>query len=448
MTENALAGIDMASLLGTPESNPVPASPLEKELVKVDSQDAAATTSAEMIFSFRSLLDPEQLAALKEGAPALAERMIGDYNAIISFGDPVLEKLNAVSSTLLEQQRAIELPEAEKVVNDVLAEINGYSKKYRNDKMEDALDKIKDFFSRTKNTFRAMVNDAKPIDEKLIMAEAKLKVMELALADNVERGTLLHKTTLETLQKTVAVLAALEEIQEVMQERFQELDKLVATVDDSKVQAIEYNGKTYSGQGLKELHADYAATITEFEKTFSDWRSQFFINFGMAPTTRNIILVSATMQRRCKTFRTMGIPSARTSLAMWQQAALAKEAATSGKAVQEGTNTLIQGAFDAAGKAVAETAMAAQTPVINEDTIWTIVDSIKAQCDGLVAADKWGREQRAKNIAAMQQGEAAITTSFTDSRRQLAAAALKNEVGTVAPAPLPEADVLSQLGVK
>ncbi len=155
------------------------------------------------------------------------------------------------------------------------------------------------------------------------------------------------------------------------------------------------------------------------------------------------------MQRRCQVFRTMGLPSARTSLAMWQQAALAKEGAEMGSAVQKGTNDLVRGAFEATGQAVTETARASQTPLIDEDTIWAIIESIKVQCDGLVAADKWGREVRARNLKALEQGEGTIRTTFTESRRQLVANAVAaTSSSSVEAAPLPEKDILGALGVE
>jgi hypothetical protein len=48
-----------------------------------------------------------------------------------------------------------------------------------------------------------------------------------------------------------------------------------------------------------------------------------------------------------------------------------------------------------------------------------VIDSIKRQCEGLVAADKWGGELRARNLKALEAGEQQIDADFTDSRRKL-----------------------------
>lgn len=450
-TEPALPGVNFGSLLGDPSSNPEPATALEESLAAVSPQDAAATSTQEATFQFRSLLTPEQLSDLKRNAPGVAMEMVDDFQKIINFGEPVLTKLNASSSQMLQAQRAIKVPEAEEIVNDLLRAMDGFSKKYRNKKMEGALDKVVDFLRSAKYTLTTLVRETKPISEKIDLAEVKLKELELSLADNVTRGQQLHQNITVTLKEVVAVLAALEEITDAVRAAFADADAALkdATGGVGDMQSVTYQGAEITANELRELHGKLATTIGEIEKTWFDWRQQFFLGYAQAPSIRNLILVSATMQRRCQVFRTMGIPSARTSLAMWQQAALAKEGAEMGKAVQEGTNKMVQDAFQSTAEAVGEVAMASQAPILDENTIWTIIDSITVQCEGLVAADKWGREVRAKNLKALEAGEVSIRDTFTDSRRKLVENAVAaTSSSSVEPAPLPEKDILGELGVR
>ena len=94
-------------------------------------------------------------------------------------------------------------------------------------------------------------------------------------------------------------------------------------------------------------------------------------------------------------------------------------------------------------------AKASQTPIINEETVFVVIDSIKRQCEGLVAADKWGRELRARNIKALEAGEHQIEADFTESRRKLVENAIAATTeSSLTQAPMPESDVLKQLGVK
>jgi uncharacterized protein YaaN involved in tellurite resistance len=452
MSQSAVPGINMDALLGTPESNPVATTPLENALATVDPSDAAATSMEEVKFQFRNLLGPEQALALKKNAPTVAAKMVNDYNSIIQFGEPVLTKLNATSTELLNTQRGIELPEAEIVVNDLLREIDGYSAKFRNEKIEGAVARVQAFFKGATYSLKAMVRESKPIIEKIDIAEVRLREMELKLADNVTRGEELHKNTNETLEAVVGVLAALEEIIEVAKAEFAALDTTLKVAEtketkNSPIVVVELHGKNISINELRAKHTAYANGIGQLEQTWFDWRQQFFLGYAQAPSVLNLVLVSATMQRRCQVFRTMGLPSARSALAMWQQAALAKEGAEMGTAVQEGTNKLIRQAFDATATAVSETAMAAQTPVVSEETIFAVINSVKAQCEGLVAADKWGRDMRTKNVQALEAGEAGINQSFTDSRRAMVENAVSATRTPQALAPAPDSDILKQIGV-
>ena len=251
MSESTVPSINMGALLGTAESNPEPKTALEHALATVDADDASATTMEEVKFQFRDLLDKQQLADLKSNAPSVAQKMIGDYNAIIQFGDPVLTKLNNSSIELLEAQRGIKVPEADVIVNDLLREIDGYSAKFRNEKVEGAIEKLKKFFKGTTYSLKAMVRESQPIIDKLGMAEKQLREMEIRLQDNVSRGQKLHKTTTKTLEEVVGVLAALEEILEVSKKEFNEIDTKVREAEalenkNSPIGTLEYKGKTIS----------------------------------------------------------------------------------------------------------------------------------------------------------------------------------------------------------
>ncbi len=224
-TPPALPGVNFKELLGAPESNPEPATALESALSKVTPEDAAAAAPSEATFQFRSLLTDEQRTDLERNAPGVAAQMVEDFQAIIRFGEPVLTKLNASSTQLLAAQRDIKIPPAEDMVNDLLREMDGFQKKYRNEKVENAVQKVVDFIRGATYSLKTLVREAKPISDKIDIAETKLKEMELRLADNVTRGQQLHKNTVETLQDVVAVLAALEEINEVVRTDFAAADE-------------------------------------------------------------------------------------------------------------------------------------------------------------------------------------------------------------------------------
>ncbi|MDR1117929.1 MAG: toxic anion resistance protein [Bifidobacteriaceae bacterium] len=417
---SAIPGVDIGAMLSAADSA-APATPLEKALATVPPEDKAAAKPAEARFQFRSLLSPDQAAALKKGAPALAAKMTGDLNTIITFGAPVLKKMNDISVRLLEEQRDIELPDADDVVNGLLREMDGFEKRFRNRALEEKAEGIKKWFRGAKYSMKTMVRESKPLVDRLDMAEVRLQDMETKLGDNISRGQLLHKQTLEHLDEVVAVLAALEEISDDIRDEFTAADKLLASTEgDGAVSSVEWHGETITANELREIHSNLATALSEVEKTWHDWRQQFFMGFAHAPSTRNLVITQFAMRRRLQTFRTMGIPSGRRSIALWQQAVLAREGAEMGKAVQDGVNKMIAQSFEQTADAVAKVAEAAQAPVITEETVWSVIDSVKNQCQAIVAADAAGRQLRARNLKALEQGEVTIKDEFEQSQRKIA----------------------------
>ncbi|GAA2244181.1 hypothetical protein GCM10010401_16730 [Rarobacter faecitabidus] len=402
------------------QSAEVQGSPLETAIADVAGTDVDVSRPAEAAFKFRSLLTEKQRADLEKGAPGLAKKFVADVNQIVSFGAPIMRKMNDASTQLLEAQRDIKVPEADVIVNDMLREMDGFEKKWRSVKLESAVESIKSWFKKGKYTLKTMVRESKPLVAKIDLAEVKLQEMETALADNIARGQLLHKQTLAHMDDVVAVLAALEQVIEVLRADFDAADATLRAAEAAGADSVEYNGETIATSELREIHANLSFVLSETEKTWSDWRSQFFLGFAHAPATRNLVVTTFALRRRLAAFRTMGLPSARQSLALWQQAAFAKEGAELGVAVQDGTNKLIQGAFSEAASSIEAVANAAQAPIITEETIWAVIDSVKSQCASIVQADKAGRALRARNLRALEAGESKIEDAVIASQRAIA----------------------------
>lgn len=424
--------VDFAALLepGDTQGSEVAGTALEVAIAEAPGADAAVDRPEEASFQFRSLLSDKQLNDLRRGAPALAGKFVADANQIVGFGGPIMKKMNDASSQLLEAQRHIKVPQADRIVNDMLREMDGFEKKWRSVKLENAVGAVKGFFKKYRYTLSAMVRESKPISDKIDLAEVKLSEMETALADNITRGQLLHKQTLEHMDNVVAVLAALEQVIEELRAQFDEADAALRAAEASGSQSVDYKGETISTSKLREIHSGLSFTLSETEKTWADWRTQFFLGFAHAPATRNLVVTTFALRRRLAAFRTMGLPSARQSLALWQQAAFAKEGAQLGEAVQEGTNKLIQAAFTETAKSIDQVANAAQAPVITEETIWTIIDSVKSQCHSIVQADRAGRALRARNLKALENGETTIEDAVVASQRAIADASRRGEAST------------------
>ncbi len=436
-TAEPAVAVDFAQLLeaGDAPANEVPGSALETAVAEASDAAAAVQRPEEAVFKFRSLLTEQQLADLKRGAPALARKFVEDVNQIVTFGGPVMQKMNSASVQLLEAQRDIKVPEADAIVNDMLRTMDGFEKKWRSQKLEEAVNTVVGWFKKTKYTLSTMIRESKPIADKIDLAEVKLQEMETALSDNIARGQILHKQTLEHMDDVVAVLAALEQVIEELRTEFDGADAALRGAEASGSESVEYQGRTISVNELREIHSNLSLVLSETEKSWADWRSQFFLGFAHAPATRNLIVTTFALRRRLATFRTMGLPSARQSLAMWQQAAFAREGAELGASVQEGTNKLIQGSFAETAKSVDMVAQAAQAPVITEETIWAVIDSVKAQCASIVEADRAGRALRAKNLQALERGEAVIEDAVIASQRAVANVSRAGVAATAADSP-------------
>lgn len=452
MTEAMIPNMSMTDLLKSPEvANQVPDTVLETQLATVTPEDAAATTVEEAKFQFRSLLPQDYRDSIVANAPKTAMAMVDDYNLIISFGEPVIQKLNSASVSLLNEQKGIKLPEADEVVNNLLREMDGFDKKYRNAKLEDTASKIKNWFSRTSYSLSSMVRDAQPIVARIDKAEANIFKMEKSLGENVRRGKILHNQTLMTMQDVIVVLASLEQISEYLMGEVKEADRVLEEArGKGNLASLEFRGKTYSLQDFTEIHANLVEGLRQVELSWFDWRQQFFLGFASAPSLRNLMLVSATMQRRLQVFRTQGLTSARNSLAMWQQAALAKEAGAMGNTVQDGINTFVTRAMENTASAVDEVAHSSQAPVITEETVFAVIKSVKDQAASILAADKWGRDLRERNLNAMESGEKSMTEANRESRRQLVANVVQGtSTSAIESGPgIQGGDMLGSLGIK
>ncbi len=421
--------VDFAALLAGADPAAAPATPLEAAVESAVGGPGGVGTGTVEQFQFRSLLTEEQLASLRAGAPALAARMTADLNLVITFGGPVMKKVNDASVRLLEAQRDIEIPGADQIVNDLLREMDGYEKRFRNVRLEETGKKFFRSLRGAKYTFTTMVRESKPIADKLDLAEVKLQELESRLAENVTRGQLLHRQSLEHMDSVIGVLAALEEVVDIVRADVAAADEALTAARAAGAQSTVWKGETVATDELAETFATLTTALAEIEKTWHDWRQQFFMGFANAPSTRNLVMTQFSLRRRLATFRTMGIPQARQSLALWQQAAFAREGAQMGDAVQAGVNRIIQQSFGATADAVGEVARAAQAPVITEETVWAVVDSVRNQCRAIVAADTAGRELRARNLAALAGGEVTIKDEFLAAQSQLGRNALATSTG-------------------
>lgn len=413
---------DLSALLsGNFVAEAPPATSLEKALANVDKDKELAVKSPEEAhFRFRGLLDKEQLTSLEAAAPKVAERFVGDVNQIMLFGGDTLEKLKQTSKQMLQAQKNVDIPAADEVVNDLLRSLDGFEKKYKNAKFDDFGKKILGIFKSAKYSMTTLTREMKPIEDKLDMAELRLEEMDIQLADNVARGQLLHKQTLDQMNDVVLVLASLEEIIENIRREYREADDLLQTASANGSGQVEYKGRTIPVNELQEIHAQLSMALSESEKTWHDWRQQFFLGWANAPATRNLVVTVFGMRRRLKVFKDMGIQSGRQALVTWKQAIEARQGAEMGMAVRDATNKIVQAAYGEVADTTKLIAETQQASILTEETISSVIDSVRSQARSIVEADRQGRALRAKNVAALERGEVQIKDEVLNMQVQLA----------------------------
>jgi len=414
---------DFTALLSMDDTREVgPTNPLETALATVDkSKELAATSPQDAKFRFRELLTPQQRADLEKGAPLVAQSFIKDVNQIMAFGGGTIEKMKQFSVQMLDAQKRVEIPEADRIIGDLLREMDGFSKKYRNAKFEDFGKKVMGIFKTAKYSIKTMARDMKPLEEKLDLVELKLEEMDSQLADNVTRGQILHSKILEQMKEVVSVLAALEEIIELIRKEYEEANGALQEATAMGEEFVVYKGERITTSELQSITENISTSLSEAEKSWHDWRQQFFMGWGNAPATRNLVITTIALRRRLKTFKDMGIQSGRQALVTWKQAAEARKGAELGMAVQEGANKMIQYAYKEVADTTKMIAEASQAPIISEETVHAVIDSVRSQAKSIVEADRQGRALRARNLQALERGEVQIKDEVLAMQEQLAA---------------------------
>lgn len=424
-------------------------SQLDKTVNSVSVEEVKVRNPDKASLKFRSQLSPEDLKAVEVSAPKLANKFANNYSAIIDFGSEIMENVNNINSRLLDEQKDTEIPEADEIVNGILKEIDGYSAKYSDPKMNSFIAKMIHKIKGTGYTLQSMVRDSKPIATKLDIAGGQLQKMENELRDNVLRGHELRKATLKALNDMVKVLAVFEEIIDVSRQTALQMDSALKNAkkngDDT---IIKWEDKSYTIEEFKEIFENHTSSLGEIEKTWFAWRQKFFLYGANVTATRNIINMSFGLQRTCQRVRVDAIPAARNQLVVWQQAEKGRQGARMAESANQGVDRLLAGSAQGTADAVSEIADANQRAMVSEDTIIKITDGIRDQFTAIVEAEKNGREIRERSLKVIQQSEINIQKASEEAQSALienAMSSVRNDAEAIKKHDTK--NVLNQLGV-
>lgn len=402
------------------EVEDVQESKIERDVSTVDEAEFDNHKPEETSIKFRNRLEPEDLETIVKAAPGLSASMVKDYTRIIDFGSEVMEDLNKVSSRMLEEQKGTAIPEADKMVNGILRELDGYQAKYGDPKTRNFLTNLIHRVKGSTYTVKNMVRDSKPIVDKLNIVYGEIYEMELKLKDNVSRGNELRKVTAKTIDDLVKVLALFEEIIEVTRRDALEMeDKMNVAKSQGPDSVITWNDEKFTIEEFNNVLENQVTALGEMEKTWFAWRQKFFIYTANVASIRNIVNISIGLQRTCRRVRTDAIPAAKHQITAWQQAEMANQGAQMANRANEGVDKLISGASKGMADAVEAGAYANQKPMMSEETVISITENLKRQFTSIVESEKQGRAVRAKSLEIMTASEKAIKDASEQARKEL-----------------------------
>lgn len=371
-------------------------------------------------YKFRNQVNDEALNAIRSATPELFNKFSTNNAAIIDFGSEIMQKVNDVNSRMLEEQKDVEIPEADTIVNNLLRELDGYAAKYNNPKMRGMFGGMIAKIRGYNYTLKSMVRDAKPIADKLVITESNLMKMEHRVRDSLLRATELRVETINAMKEMVKVLAVFEEVLEYGGKRTMAMaNALEKAVSKDPNGTIEWDGKKYGYEEFREMVENATTATSETEKTWYAWRQKYFLYGTNLNQIRNIVKVNTQLMSTLRRVRVDAIPSAKMQLAIWQNAEQGRQAARVAKSAIDGTNKLARQAAESMSVAVEEISKVNESSVIEQETMTAIVDNLRKQLDIIVEADRVGRESRKQGIAFMEQAEVAMKKDTDEARQKL-----------------------------
>lgn len=407
-TEYADNGV--SSLLSSNDvTEDVNLSSLEKNNLEED-------TSSDITTKYRDQLTEEELAAVKLAAPEIGEKMFATVNYIVDFGVDVLEGVNNVTSKLLKEQSSIKIPEIEQHANNILRVIDGYEKKYGKDS-ETIFKKLMNKIRGLQYDVKSSIRDTQSLEKKLDMAGNELYKMEQSQKENAIRGQELRKEMLKSISDIVRVLAIFEEVIEYMKGQLNEIEELVKGKEDDEL--IVWRGENYTGQEFREIQASFISSFGKVQKTWFSWRQRLFVYNTNSIAIRNIVNSSFETQHTIQQLRRETIDMAKTQIAQWQQARSNEVTANKIIEVKEISNVIIRRAAKGAADAIEASSKAANTSMLEEETLNAITDSMKSQFDSILRNEREGRAQQARNLAIIQQSEKTIKDLDKNAQQEL-----------------------------
>lgn len=353
---------------------------------------------------FLDKLTLEQQTAITERAPQLVDNFIADQNALLDFGQAAVEDVNKTVNHILSEQKKLDIPQVDDLLQNTNRELNGFIAKYKDVKpaeLEQKPNFFQKMFKQGKNTLQEFYFDAQNIEQKMDSMAAHVVKQEDTLARNIVSAEMLIEENTKSIENLVGVIAFLEATQQDASKRALTLQSQVATLD---LQSADYHVKSEELARLTEV-------VNTLEQQHTEYVSRLYVAWATTPQMRNLVKVSSDMRQKLGMLRRNTIPTMKLSIA---QLGILQQSVRSGAtadAIVNANNAALQMLAETSKEAIPALEHAAQRPTLNLDSVTAIAESLVAQNNGIIAAIDKGRAQRAQLESAIIKSAETINDS-------------------------------------
>lgn len=369
--------------------------------------------------SFLEKLTPEQKTAIEAKAPALVDAFIKDQNYLLDFGTSAVEEVNKTVNHILSEQKKIQIPQVDDLLNATNRELNGFIAKYK-DVTPAELEKKPNFFekwlNKGKSSLQEFYFDSKNIEEKMDIMAASVVKQEEVLARNIVSAEMLIEDNTKSIEDLVGVIAFLEATQKEGTRRASELQQQIATLDNA---SPEFHLKT-------ETLARMTEVVNTLEQQHTEYMSRLYVAWTTTPQMRNLVKVSSDMRQKLGMLRRNTIPTMKLSIAQLGILQQSIKSGATADAIVNANNSALEMLAKTSKEAIPAIERSSQRPTMSLDAVTALAESLIEQNNGIIEAIDNGRKQRAQLESAIVKSANTINDSVK-LRDQKIIQALLNE---------------------
>lgn len=361
----------------------------------------ATTEQTRATLSCQALLVGETRQRAEAEAKDMLPKMLDNTQALADFGTEALEGVNRLVDQLIGSRRRADVPEIRELMGELSRSMRNLGKKYdpSDPKVRSRYEKIKSGFLRRmrgiKTFLQEFLDDVRSMDTQFDRVTAELLERRSRLEHIVGYYDEFYELNEQEIMRVIYKIAVMEMIRDLA------ASQAAATVV----------GDVNLGDRGGEKKARLAEFVSQMETKIAAYKGRLWVAWTMSPQVRAMRALSVALGEKINETVAVGIPTMKSTIAIWMTLGEAQQAAQLNQAVEDIINgTMVQFA-QAAAVAVPEIAEATQTPALRPETVIAMANSIATQADGIIAALDHGVQQRAALDQAMLEGQQIITAA-------------------------------------